>query len=98
MTVYLGKADGNLCLVSAVLAYMVQRGPDKGPFFWFTKDRFLTWEHLVTAIRATLDQAGLDSRKYAGHSFWIGAVTRAAQSCLPACELYNHEPSTGGQN
>ena len=50
----------------------------------------------MTAMRATLDQAGLDSRKYVGHSFWIGAVTIAARSGLP--ELYNHEPSTGGQN
>ena len=33
-----GRADGDLCPVSAVLAYMVQRGPDKSPFFWFTKD------------------------------------------------------------
>ena len=33
VTVYLGRADSNLCLVSAVLAYIVQRGPDEGPFF-----------------------------------------------------------------
>ncbi|XP_065884053.1 uncharacterized protein [Dysidea avara] len=82
VTVYLGRADGDRCPVSAVLAYMVQRGPDKGPFFWFTKDRFLTQEWLVTAMRAALGQAGLDSRKYAGHSFRIGAATTTARSSL----------------
>jgi len=40
--VYLGRTNGDLCPVSAILTYMVQRGPEKGPFFWFTKSRFLT--------------------------------------------------------
>ena len=42
VTVYLGRTGGDLCPVAAVLAYMVQRGSEKGPFFWFTKNRFLT--------------------------------------------------------
>ena len=33
VTVYLGRTDGDLCPLSAILAYMVQRGSDKGPFF-----------------------------------------------------------------
>jgi len=83
VTVYLGRTNGDLCPVSAILAYMVQRGPEKGPFFWFTKSRFLTRERLVAAMRAALQQTGIDARKYAGHSFRIGAATTAAQCGLP---------------
>jgi len=83
VTVYLGRTDNDLCPVSAILAYMVQRGKEEGPFFWFTNERFLTRERLVTAMRAALEQAGFDSRKYAGHSFRIGAATTAARSGLP---------------
>ena len=83
VTVYLGRTDRDLCLLSAILAYMVQRGSDKGPFFWFTRSRFLTWERLVTAMRGALQQAGVDAQRYAGHSFRIGAATTAARCRLP---------------
>jgi len=33
--------------------YMVQRRPEKGPFFRFTKSRLLTQEHLVSGGIAT---------------------------------------------
>ena len=83
VTVYLGRTDGDLCPVAAVLAYMVQRGPEKGPFFWFSRSRFLTRERLVSAMRTALQQTGIDARRYAGHSFRIGAATTAAQCGLP---------------
>ena len=83
VTVYLGRTSSDLCPVSAVLAYMVQRGTEAGPFFWYTKDRFLTRERLVAAMRAALDSAGMESHKYAGHSFRIGAATTAARCGLP---------------
>jgi len=52
MTVYLGRIDGDLCPVSVILAYMVLRGQEKGPFFWFTKERFLTWDSNAGSIGA----------------------------------------------
>jgi len=73
----------DLCPVLAILAYMVQRGQEKGLFFWFTKERFLTRKQLVTAMLAALEQAGFDSQKYAGRSFWIGAATTTARSSVP---------------
>ena len=72
VTVYLGRKYSNLCPVSAILSYMVQRGSEGGPFFWFSNDRFLTRERLVASMRSALDKAGIDSQKYAGHSFRIG--------------------------
>jgi len=83
VTVYLGRTDSDLCPVAAILAYMVQRGAERGPFFWFTKRRFLTRERLVSAMRAALQQAGISPQKYAGHSFRIGAATTAARCGLP---------------
>ena len=41
-------------------------------------------EHLTTAIRRLLDQAGINSQMYAIHSFRIGAATTAAAAGLPA--------------
>lgn len=83
VTIFLGRTGGELCPVSAILAYMVQRGPEEGPFFWYTKDCFLTRERLVSAMRVALDSVGIESQKYAGHSFRIGAATTAAQCGLP---------------
>ena len=83
VTVYLGRTNNDLCPVSAILAYMVQRGSEAGPFFWYSKNRFLTRERLVAAMRTALDSAGVESRKYVGHSFRIGAATTAARCGLP---------------
>ena len=43
----------DLCSFSAILVYMVQRRPEKGPFFRFTKSCFLTREHLVSGSIVT---------------------------------------------
>ena len=40
----------------------------------------LTRQRFVTAVRTGLDKAGIDSSKYSGHSFRIGAATTAAQN------------------
>jgi len=42
-----------------------------GPFLWYSKDYFLMRELLVVAMRITLDSAGINSQKYASHSFRI---------------------------
>ena len=65
------------------LQYMVQRRPEKGPSFQFTKSRFLTREHLVSVMRVALQQTGIDVWRYAGHTFRIGAATTAAQGGQP---------------
>ena len=36
-------------------------------------------ERFMKAVRSAMDQAGIDSSRYAGHSFRIGAATTAAQ-------------------
>ena len=77
--VFVGRTESELCPVSAVLAYMVVRGPGEGPFFRFKDGRPLTRERFVQHVRRALGRAGIDCNSYAGHSFRIGAATTAAR-------------------
>ena len=68
----------SVCPVAAILDYRVQRGSRPGPFFMFSDGRFLTRAALVSRLKAALVIAGVDDKKYSGHSFRIGAATTAA--------------------
>ena len=74
----IGRTKEELCLVTAMLAYMVLRGQGDGPLFHFKDGRPLTRQRLVTKMREILKRVGTDSQKYLGHSFQIGAATTAA--------------------
>ncbi len=82
VSLYLGKTGKWLCPVAAILAYMVIRGNKSGPMFTFHNGRYLTRARFVEALRSALREAGVDARRYAGHSFRIGAATTAAQCGL----------------
>ena len=77
VTIYLGRTRGTICLVVATLKYMVERDLSKGPLFRFENGRVLTRERFVTAVREALTTKGVDSSKYCGHSFHIGAAKTA---------------------
>jgi hypothetical protein len=80
VSVFLGKGVGVLCRVSAVLDYLVRRGSVAGPFFFtFADGRPFTRDRFVKAVREAMDQTGINSSLYTGHSFRIGAATTAAQ-------------------
>ncbi len=76
--IFMGKTDTDLCPVTAMLRYLLERGWGAGPLFIFKDGRFLTRQRLVGAIREALQAAGMDPRKFGGHSFRIGAATTAA--------------------
>lgn len=78
VTVFLGRTGNDLCPVSAVAAYLVARGREKGPFFRLASGAPLTRELLVRKVRVALEAGGVEAAKYAGHSFRIGAATTAA--------------------
>ena len=42
MDVIIGRTEGKLCPVAAVLNYLAKRGPGSGPLFWFEDGRPLT--------------------------------------------------------
>ena len=92
VTVHIGATKSQLCPVAAVLAYMVQRGPQAGPFFLFEDSHRLTRDRLVAEVRRALERAGVDPSHYSGHSFRIGAATTAA-----ACGLQDSLIKTLGR-
>ena len=82
---FVGKTGSSLCPVAAMLSYLCVRGMADGPLFKFADGRVLTRQHFVSAVREGLDKAGIDSSKYSGHSFRIGAATMAAARGIEDC-------------
>lgn len=78
VTIFLGRTGNKLCPVSAIAAYLVARGRERGPFFKLASGAPLTRQVLVQKLRVALEAAGVDASKYAGHSFRIGTATTAA--------------------
>ncbi|XP_062503959.1 uncharacterized protein LOC134180788 [Corticium candelabrum] len=75
--VYLGRSANDICSVSSLLAYMVDRSARSGPFFIFIDSCPLSSVRLVQEVQRALSPAGLDCSGYTGHSFQIGAATTA---------------------
>ena len=80
--IFLGTTNCDLCPVAALLAYLAIRQARPGPLFVFKNNSPLTRDKLVAAIRSALSQAGVDTSRFTGHSFRIGAATSAAQAGL----------------
>lgn len=76
--VHLGKTLQTLCPVTALLNYLAIRGNRPGLLFHFRDNSPLTKTKLTSNLRRLLNQVGIDSSLYAGHSFRIGAATAAA--------------------
>ena len=81
-TIYLHRTNCQLCPVGAIQSYLVVRGTEDGPLFCLVDGTPLTRPWLVMELCKALQDAGVDSSKFAGHSFRIGAATTAA-----ACEV-----------
>ncbi len=60
ISLFISRVTSDRCQVSAMLAYMVVRGKEAGPLFRFGDGRLLTRQHLVTAVKDALDEAGVD--------------------------------------
>ena len=84
-TIVIGRANSNLCSISAMLANIESRTsfPNSGPLFTFQSGSFLTRGRFTSETRDILSKGGLDSSVFAGHSFRIGAATTAASANLP---------------
>ena len=78
--IVIGRTKNKLCPKTAMLAYLVMRGPKPGFLFQFNDGRLLTKSRFVDAVRQVLSIIGLNPLHYAGHSFRIGAAT-AAGAC-----------------
>ena len=80
--VVIGKTGDDLCPVSALLAYLSQRGNNPGPLFQWQNGTALTKPRFVGEVRSALTAANLPATDFAGHSFRIGAATTAATAGL----------------
>ena len=83
-TITVGASDNEICPVKALQNYLMLRPPLPGPLFIFASGKPLTKENLTFETRKLLQQAGLNSSNYAGHSYRIGAATTAAKAKLPS--------------
>ena len=77
--VFVGRTNGSLCPVAAVLSYMIKRGSSPGPLFIFSDGKPLTRSRFVSEVKKALAKAGVDSSCYLGHSFRSEAATTAAK-------------------
>ena len=69
MIVYLGRTGSELCPMAVVSAYLMMRGRAPGPFYVFKGGEPLYREIFVRRVHAALQEVGVDSDEYAGHSF-----------------------------
>ena len=58
---------------------MTVRGTFEGPFFRLSNGQPLTKSYFISEVRQALQAVGLPYQNFAGHSFWIGAATTAAE-------------------
>ena len=63
IVVFWGRADNALCPVSAMLTYLAVRGGSQSPLFCFQNCQALTRDQSVAQVRATLVEAGVDTKK-----------------------------------
>ena len=77
--IYLGRTHNRICPVAATLNCPVVRGTSKGPLFILGDGTHLSHDNFVLAVHKAVSAAGVDTSKYAGHSFHIGAATTAAK-------------------
>ena len=76
--IFVGRTGNELCPVTAVLSFMVRRGPNPGPFFKFASGVPLTRPRFIAKVKEGPAKAGVDAGRYSGHSLRSGAATTAA--------------------
>jgi len=74
----MGRTYNKLCPIEATLAFLVVRGSKQGFLFTFHNGRLLTKDGFIAWVKAALNDAGLEKKIYAGHSFRIKAATTAS--------------------
>ena len=75
--VFVGSTNSDLCPVAAMLAFLAVRGSKTGFLFMLKDGRHLTKSLFIAQVRMAMMAAGIDWKKYSGHSFRIGAATTA---------------------
>ena len=85
---HLGKTDSDICPITAILPYLAIRGARPGPLFVLKDGSYLTRQRFANMISTTLQQAGIDDKLYATHSFRIGAATTAKEAGVDVSDVH----------
>ena len=79
-SVHLGATGQHLCPVAALLGYLAIWPPvAAGPLFLLHDGTTLSKPRLIASLCWVLQEVGVDSSKYSGHRFRMGAATTAAK-------------------
>ena len=73
--------------ITALVQFIDKRKTNAGPLFCYSNGTCLTRTHFDNILRRCLKMIGLDSSKYKGHSFRIGAATAAAENGLSDAQI-----------
>ena len=81
----IAKSNSTICTVTALQDYFLHTSTrlSTRPLFQFQDGRNLTRTSLTNNLRALLNVCGLDSARFASHSFQIGAATTAGAAGFP---------------
>ena len=79
---WVGESGDDSCPVKAIVDYAKRRGSAPGPFFKLEGGTPLTKNRFVEKVREAMTRAGIDTSRYSGHSFRIGAAMSAAAVSL----------------
>ena len=81
----IAKSNSTVCAVTALRDYFLQTStrPSNQPLFQFQDGRNLTRTSLTNNLRSLLTVCGLESARFALHSFRIGAATTAGAEGFP---------------
>ena len=71
-----------LCPVAGMLSYLACRPPDEGFIFKFKDGKPLSHDRLCCELGLALQEVGVNTSGYSGHSFRIGEATTAARAGL----------------
>lgn len=82
-TIYIGETGCSPCAVTAMRAYLLQRGQAEGSLFRRKSGQTLSQDWFTHQLRAALASLGLQANLYSSHSFRAGAATTAVQRGLP---------------
>ena len=79
VSIYVGATGGILCLVAAVLAFLVQRGTKEESLLQFKNGQYLTRASFVAPLRCVFQKACIVAENHSGQSFRTWASTSAPQ-------------------
>ena len=78
----IGPANGFVCPVAAMRAFLRYRSPDDGPLFTFTDGTYLTRNRMYRLLLACFQDNRINT-----HSFRIGGATALSQAGVPDSQI-----------